>query len=102
MCLFLGGWVLCVWMSGWVLGRRSAWRLPTLPHFLPPPPPSPHPQDEVTCVGQAIGVVAADTEAAAAEAAKAVVVEYEDLPALMDCEDAIAGGWVVCTWVGCW
>ena len=56
----------------------------------------------MTCVGQAIGVVAADTEAAAAEAAKAVVVEYEDLPALMDCEDAIAGGWVVCTWVGCW
>ena len=43
LCLFLGGWVLCVWMSGWVLGRRSAWRLPTLPHFLPPPPPPPSP-----------------------------------------------------------
>lgn len=42
-------------------------------------------------MGQAIGVVAAETEAQARAAAKAVVVEYEDLPALLDIDDAIAG-----------
>lgn len=48
-------------------------------------------QDKVTCVGQPIAIVAADTEAAARAGAKAVVVEYEDLPAVLDIDDAIAG-----------
>ena len=44
----------------------------------------------VTCVGQVIGVVVAESEALARRAAKLVVVEYEDLPAILSCEDAIA------------
>lgn len=43
------------------------------------------------CVGQAIAIVAAETEAQARAAAKAVQVQYEDLPAVLDIEDAIAG-----------
>lgn len=39
---------------------------------------------------QVIGVVVADTEPLARRAAKMVVVEYEDLPAILSCEDAIA------------
>jgi CO/xanthine dehydrogenase Mo-binding subunit len=42
-------------------------------------------------VGQAIAIVAAETEAQARAAAKAVQVQYEDLPAVLDIEDAIAG-----------
>ncbi|KAK9811378.1 hypothetical protein WJX72_002855 [[Myrmecia] bisecta] len=44
----------------------------------------------VTAVGDRIGVVVADTEAHARAAAKLVRVEYEDLPAIFDCEQAIA------------
>lgn len=46
----------------------------------------------VTCVGQIIGVVVADTEAHARAAAKAVRIEYEDLPAIISIEDAIEAG----------
>lgn len=45
--------------------------------------------EEVTCVGQPIGVVVADTEQHARMAARLVKVEYEDLPALISIEDAI-------------
>lgn len=54
-------------------------------------------QDLVTCVGQPLGIVAADTEEQARAAAAAVVVEYEDLPAILDIEDAIAGKYPACT-----
>jgi xanthine dehydrogenase/oxidase len=43
----------------------------------------------VTCVGQPIAVVAAETEAAAREAARAVVVEYEKLRAVLSIYDAV-------------
>ena len=43
----------------------------------------------VTCVGQPIGVVVADTEQHARMAVRLVKVEYEDLPALISIEDAI-------------
>lgn len=44
----------------------------------------------VTCVGHQIGIVVAETEAQARFAAKAVKVEYEDLPgAVYSCEEAI-------------
>ena len=43
----------------------------------------------VTCVGQPIGVIVADTEQHARMAARLVKVEYEDLPALISIEDAI-------------
>ncbi|WIA42814.1 hypothetical protein OEZ86_008746 [Tetradesmus obliquus] len=46
--------------------------------------------DTVTCVGQVICVVVAETEPAARRGAKAVKVDYEDLPALISIEDAIA------------
>ncbi|GAX80308.1 hypothetical protein CEUSTIGMA_g7746.t1 [Chlamydomonas eustigma] len=48
--------------------------------------------NEVTCVGQVIGVVVAETEAAARRAAKMVAIEYEDLPYVMSCEEAIELG----------
>ena len=43
----------------------------------------------VTCIGQPIGVVVADTEQHARMAARLVRVEYQDLPALISIEDAI-------------
>jgi xanthine dehydrogenase molybdopterin-binding subunit B len=36
---------------------------------------------------QVIGVVVAETEAAARKAAKMVAIEYEDLPYVMSCEE---------------
>ena len=47
-------------------------------------------QEVVTCVGQPIAVVVAETEAQARAATRAVVVEYEDLPAVLDIDDALA------------
>ncbi|MEW5318751.1 MAG: hypothetical protein WDW38_009946 [Sanguina aurantia] len=46
----------------------------------------------VTCVGQVIGVLVADNEVIARRASKLVAIEYEDLPAVMSCEEAIAAG----------
>jgi xanthine dehydrogenase/oxidase len=46
----------------------------------------------VTCIGQPISVIVADTEAKARAAARAVVIEYEDLPAVLSVEQAIAAG----------
>jgi len=43
-------------------------------------------------VGQVIGAVLADSAAIAEKAAKLVSVEYEELPAVMTIEDAIAAG----------
>ncbi|KAI8505444.1 hypothetical protein Bbelb_166330 [Branchiostoma belcheri] len=46
--------------------------------------------EKVTCVGQVVGAVLADTQAHAQRAAKAVVVQYEDLePKIITIEDAI-------------
>ncbi|KAL3701831.1 hypothetical protein R1sor_019853 [Riccia sorocarpa] len=43
----------------------------------------------VTCVGQIIGIVVADTHLNAKAAALKVVVEYEELPSVLSIEDAI-------------
>ncbi|KAM0000115.1 putative xanthine dehydrogenase [Helianthus debilis subsp. tardiflorus] len=43
----------------------------------------------VTCVGQVIGVVVADTHENAKIAARKVVIDYEDLPAILSIEDAV-------------
>ncbi|GIL49662.1 hypothetical protein Vafri_5944 [Volvox africanus] len=48
--------------------------------------------NEVTAVGQVIGVVVGTTEAAARAGARAVEVGYEDLPAVMSIEEAIDVG----------
>lgn len=47
-------------------------------------------EDEVHTVGQPIAMVLATTAARAAEAARAVRVDYEDLPAVFSIEEAIA------------
>ncbi|KAJ1406943.1 Aldehyde oxidase/xanthine dehydrogenase, a/b hammerhead, partial [Sesbania bispinosa] len=46
----------------------------------------------VTCVGQVIGVVVADTHENAKIAARKVHVEYEELPAILSIQDAINAG----------
>lgn len=66
-------------------GSRDSTQVTRLPNPCPPL------QSLVTCVGQPLGIVAAETEEQARAAAAAVVVEYEDLPAVLDIEDAIAG-----------
>ncbi|HLY82802.1 MAG TPA: xanthine dehydrogenase family protein molybdopterin-binding subunit, partial [Acidimicrobiales bacterium] len=45
---------------------------------------------KVCYVGDAVAVVLAETESAAKDAAEAVVVDYEDLPAVVDLEDALS------------
>ncbi|KAK9830775.1 hypothetical protein WJX74_006631 [Apatococcus lobatus] len=47
---------------------------------------------EVHTVGQVIGIITAETERQARAAAKAVQVEYEDLPSIVSIQDAIAAG----------
>lgn len=44
----------------------------------------------VTCIGMPIGIVVADTEAAARAGARAVVVKYQDIPAVLSIEEAVA------------
>lgn len=44
----------------------------------------------MVCVGQVIGAVLAETATLAEKAAKKVTVRYEDLPAIITIEDAIA------------
>ncbi|OLL25899.1 Xanthine dehydrogenase [Neolecta irregularis DAH-3] len=46
-------------------------------------------EDEVFCAGQPIGLVLADTQAQAQDAARAVKIVYEDLPAIFTIEEAI-------------
>ncbi|KJE94734.1 xanthine dehydrogenase, variant [Capsaspora owczarzaki ATCC 30864] len=46
-------------------------------------------ETEVTCVGQVIGIVLAETQSEAQQAARKVKVEYEDLPAVISILDAI-------------
>jgi aerobic carbon-monoxide dehydrogenase large subunit len=49
-------------------------------------------REEVYYVGQAVAVVVADTRYLAEDAAAAVVVNYDALPAVGDCRDAVAEG----------
>lgn len=46
--------------------------------------------DTVSCVGHMLGVVAAETVEAAKKGAKAIQIEYEELPAIFSIEEAIA------------
>ena len=48
------------------------------------------PSTKVECVGQIIGVIIAKDQATAQRAAKMVVVKYQELPAILTMEDAIA------------
>ncbi|XP_042789247.1 xanthine dehydrogenase/oxidase-like isoform X2 [Panthera leo] len=47
-------------------------------------------KDKVTCIGHIIGAVVTDTREHAQRAAQAVRITYEDLPAIITIEDAIA------------
>jgi len=47
-------------------------------------------KDKVRYVGEAVAAVAADTEAIARKAAQLILVEYEELPAVLTPEDALA------------
>lgn len=49
-------------------------------------------QGKVRFVGEAVAMVIADTEGAAADAAELVVVDYDPLPAVADAEQAVADG----------
>ena len=48
--------------------------------------------DRVRVVGEAVAMVVAESEAAAADAIELVDVDYEELPAAVDMEDALAEG----------
>lgn len=50
------------------------------------------PRDRVRYVGEPVAAVAADDEATAERACEAIVVEYEELPAALDIESALAPG----------
>ncbi len=52
----------------------------------------PYAVEKVVFVGQIIATVVADTEFHARRAARAVRMEYEDLPAIISIDDAIAAG----------
>jgi carbon-monoxide dehydrogenase large subunit len=54
------------------------------------PPHWPLAVDEVRYAGEPVAVVLAETSATARDAMEAVVVEYEELPAVVDLEDALA------------
>ena len=47
-------------------------------------------ENEVTFIGQAIALIAAETEEAALEAEKLIIIEYNPLPAILDINSAIA------------
>ena len=49
-------------------------------------------QDRVRFVGDIIAVVVAETRAQAVDAAEAVIVDYDPLPAVIDLDDALAPG----------
>ena len=48
--------------------------------------------DHVACAGEIVAVVAARTAAAAADAAREVIVDYDDLPVVLDMEEAVKDG----------
>ena len=49
-------------------------------------------EDKVRYVGEAIAAVVAETAAQARDAAEAIIVDIDDLPAVVDMTDALAGG----------
>ena len=62
----------------------------TMEHFkgMKSPPQLPLPIDKVVWSGQAVVAVVADTRALAEDAAEAVSIEFEELPAVVDIDDA--------------
>jgi carbon-monoxide dehydrogenase large subunit len=62
-----------------------------IPGMLKPPHP-PLATDEIHFAGEAIVMIVANDPYAARDAAEAVAVEYDELPAVVDMEKAVAGG----------
>jgi CO/xanthine dehydrogenase Mo-binding subunit len=54
--------------------------------------------DRVRHVGEAVALVAAETSEAVADALRALAVEYEPLPPLLDAEEALARGEIISDW----
>ncbi len=71
-------------------GIPCAWALPDADLKTPPHPPVAI--DRVRHVGDAVAIVVADTAYRARDAADAVRVDYEDLPAVVAMPDALADG----------
>jgi carbon-monoxide dehydrogenase large subunit len=69
-------------------GRRLEVALPTKAFFLDVQRPV-LPEDEATYVGEALAVVVAQTRAQAEDAAEQVEIEFDPLPAVADCRDAL-------------
>ena len=71
--------------------------LPTFPKTRPPPGPAVKPElpvlarDTVRFVGEPVALIVAETEAAARDAAEAIEIDYEILPAIVDMTAAISG-----------
>jgi len=72
-------------MSEWAAPMPCAWPVTS---DMKNPPHYPLATDEVRYVGDAVAVVVAETEAQAQDAASAVAVGYDALPAVVDLEDA--------------
>ncbi|HXY94007.1 MAG TPA: xanthine dehydrogenase family protein molybdopterin-binding subunit, partial [Acidimicrobiia bacterium] len=79
---------------------RADWQTP-LPCAWPVTPDMKNPEhwplavDEVHFAGEGVAVVVAETPEAARDAMEAVVVDYEELPAVLDVESAAADGALV-------
>src|ERR1700729_3540562 len=72
-------------ICGWAITSKdgSAMKMGAWPAMAP---------ETVRFVGQAVAVVIAETRNQAKDAAEAVVVDYEELPAVVDMRDAVASG----------
>ncbi len=71
----------------WAAGMPCAWPVTA---DMKNPDHFPLAADKVCYAGDAVAVVLAETEAAAKDAAEAVVVGYDELPAVVDLEDALS------------
>jgi carbon-monoxide dehydrogenase large subunit len=76
----------------WVAGMPCAWPVTA---DMKNPDHFPLAVDKVCYVGDAVAVVLAESEAAAKDGAEAVVVGYDELPAVVDLEDALSDRVVV-------
>ncbi len=77
--------------TGQDLARLCTPWVGTMDHFkgMKSPPQLPLPVDKVVWAGQAVVAVVADSRALAEDAAEAILVEFEELPAIVDIDTAL-------------
>jgi carbon-monoxide dehydrogenase large subunit len=80
--------------TGHDLARLCTPWVGTMEHFkgMKSPPQLPLPIDKAVWTGQAVVAVVADTRALAEDAAEAVFIDFEELPAIVDIDDARGPG----------